>query len=274
MVLALYCCSAAAAGMQAADAVITLVEATMRVDPASSPVIGELAVKGEKLPAAKTCKPEIQDWTGETTPGLSVFFTVLPGAVHSRETSFWLGRAEVKGLPPNTMLERHLRFACGEDAAILKYTVTNRRKSVLTLAATGPGKPLNLLKGRELAIPLKVSGDGALTNLSIGNSTLVDENTGVRLGAGFLRLEGGPALLASDTPGTAKLSVSEDFTASGQFKGNVSLLAPQLAEAASFELTVNSTSYWAWATGIAWLAVGIAASWYVTIYARARVARA
>ena len=146
-------------------------------------------------------------------------------------------------------------------------------------SVTAPPGRLVLVANRGTSL-LLTTNTRAAHHVRIAHTTLQDAATGRLVGVEALSLclvtPGGcvaPDSLAAGRVHTLMLRVADSFTSAGTFVGGVVITADETTEPSTISLTIASTTVCNRLWGLLALAVGVLASWFVTVFARNRMLR-
>ncbi len=170
-------------------------------------------------------------------------------------------------------------------ALIATASVADTPKT-LSWSVEPPASPWNLGTSRwtEFVVTTAENSPDKKPTLALSHSTIIDSDSGrgVQLSKDHFHLcadkvdniKGcAPPSVGLGKRTTVWLAVDEDFAFQGTFTGNLFLDAPPLTETKTLALTIQQSTPTAKTGGVLTILAGVVAAWFITVFARARIAR-
>jgi len=238
---------------------------------ADAEVLLTIEVQGTATGAADT--PKVQDLG---LPGLPTVVNPLP-AVGSQSVRpgvrDWYFKLALGKVPPKLTQERYLKVEAGGASETFPYNLTNQSFS-WAVKLPSPAWRISGSSGRTLPVGL-VQGPAnqvrvAFCRLDDGKSALFDCRR-LQLYVNSTAPCGDRKLCAGFN--TLYLKLDDAYNKPGIYTGNVYLAANTRPDPEAVPLEISYTS-WLWKLlGVAIIAMGVAIGWFLTTYARTRLAR-
>jgi hypothetical protein len=225
---------------------------------------------------------ELRDIGLPNPPKVDIQMRALPLASEGATgNQVWVIAAKVEGLPANTKQSRNLAFSSGGRLFVLPYTLSNRATESFSWTIKAPPSEIHVGPGGQ-PIPVMVTvGPVRATDVRLMNAVLIEKTRKTTFDAGGMRLcldrlqncdERGLTLPANSADQLWLLPVNSTAYA-GQFTGQLTISSAEKPSGDAFPLTIYVSSCLAPLFGVLVIAVGVVATWFISVYARNLVNR-
>ena len=241
---------------------------------------GILILKAEGLqadPLHAAPRPKVEDLGIPSPPAIKVIFE--PGEPAVGPTSvLWQIKTTVTGVPSGTTQKRTARVILGTVESLVEYTLSNTSPVSFGWTVQPPPAAWSLVYGQPASIAIAV-GPVPATDVTLASCGFVEQSTKKPLGCDRLKL----CTTSSDTctplptlsSGVHSLFLrAEGAIDPGIYQGSFNVSAREIPQGSTLSpITLYSTSltYQIW--GVVFLLIGVALAWFVTSFARTRIAR-
>ena|SRR5271165_356265 len=217
-------------------------------------------------------------------PTATVVFEPINDA--NPQANAWRYKIRISGLAPaNTSQQRYAVVTYGENKQTVPYVITNTAASFSWIisklpepwvaSSWMPWLPSSMVCNEFTVTPK----DSPATNVILGASTLVEQNTKEGISVGKLSLclvddgcqAAQPINLSANMPSHLRICTTESFH--GNFHGVVTLASVQKPDGDTFLQSASFSSFFAKCVGVVLLCAGIYLAWWAKVWARARLER-
>jgi len=232
---------------------------------------------------ASPVKPLLMEKSNPASPG-SVQFSFYAAADAKDASRIWYFSAIARDLPPFVTQKRSARFQFNQIDQQFDYFITNQAADASEWTLLPPPDPWVIGAGparaRFTTISL-ITGDAAVTGLTLAHVNIVNPATKTRVGPGKLKLcreacgascSGGPIDLAAHSSNVLYLCAAE-LPGFGNYRGQLHLAAQEKQQTQAVPLNLFVSSVWAKAVGLLAMIAGVILAWFTQAHMGNRRAR-